>query len=55
MQNSDAAETSSTCLVVRQKDYSRSGKQRKRMFVFATFQAHFSKIMLKICGNRNFQ
>ena len=25
------------------------------MFLFAAFQAHLSKIMLKIYGNRNFQ
>ena len=25
------------------------------MFIFAVFQAHLSKIMLKIYGNRNFQ
>ena len=25
------------------------------MFLFAAFQGHFSKIMLKIYGNRNFQ
>ena len=25
------------------------------MFLFAAFQAHFSKIILKIYGNRNFQ
>ena len=55
MQNSDVAETRSTCLVVRQKDYSRSGKQRKSMFLFAAFQAQLSKIMLKMYGNRNFQ
>ena len=25
------------------------------MFLFAAFQAHLSKIMLKVYGNRNFQ
>ena len=44
-----------TCLIVRQKAYSRIGKQRKSMFLFAAFQAHLSKSMLKIYGNRNFQ
>ena len=53
--NSDDAETRSTCLAVRQKDNSRSGKQRKSMLLFAAFQAHLSKLMLKIYGNRNFQ
>ena len=53
--NSDVAETRSTCLIVRQKDYSSSGKQRKSMFFFAAFQAHLRKIMLKVYGNRNFQ
>ena len=55
MQNSDAAETRSACLVVRQKDYSCSGKKRKSMLLFAAFQAHLGKIMLKIYGNKNSQ
>ena len=42
-------------MIVRQKDYSRSGKQRKSMFLSAAFQAHLSKIMVKNYGNRNFQ
>ena len=42
-------------MIVRQKDYSHSGKQRKSIFLFAAFQAHLSKIMLKNYGNRNFQ
>ena len=55
LKNSDVADMRSTCLVVRQKDYSRSGKQRKSMFGFAAFQAHLSKVTFKIYGNRNFQ
>ena len=54
IQNSDVAETRSTCLVVRQKDYSGSGKQRKSMFLFVAFQAHLIKIKLRIYGNSNF-
>ena len=53
--NSDFAKTRPTCLIVRQKDYSRSGKEKKSMFLFAAIQAHLSKIMLKIYGSRNFQ
>ena len=55
IQNSDVPETRSTYLVVRQEDYSRTVKQRKSVFLFAAFQAQFSKIMLKMYGNRNFQ
>ena len=44
IQNSDVAETRSICLVVRQEDYSRNGKQRKYMFLFDAFQAHFSML-----------